>query len=872
MEVLLLAAVVISPWPFGSVEPPAEASLYALVAVLLVLWGVRMILDGEFRWQHCPVAFCLSSLFLLAFVQTIPLSTEVLERLSPPTARLYALLLPTPLEQIADADEDTAASGFPLSFYPAGTRRAALRLLAVTLVFCVVRNNLASVASLRRLSAVAVMNGAMLSILGIVHLFSARPGYVYWNLQTGGTVFGPFICRNHFPFYVNMCLGLGLGLLLSLKTRTSPGGHQRQRWSLRQLQEMVHELLSHPWAPWVTLALGLCAAGTLFSLSRGGMLTLFATILVCLALAWRIGGRSALVSAQSLALLFGALLSLSVAYWFGYDQITARAESLLTKDASEETRLPMWLRGLRIAWDFPVLGTGQGTFQYIEPLYRTDAAEEAFYFDHAHNEYIEALAEGGVIRLALSLFGIALLWRFGLRALRRYRGSSSAGLIWGALFALCTLVIHSMVDFGVHVPAITLLAAVVAAQLCGRGDGAGAPQAATAPGGRSAREEDRAPLRWGGLAPYAAAFTLLALGLILCGSGWSYYVTHQLREAAYALKDRKDRESIIQQAVYLDAASRLNQDFAHLEVSRARAYSRLFDEFQRQGAKLNQLWGISQLILDSAANPGVATLPPLMFSERWRQMTLTVSGREIGRHNLVAAARAYLHARNSCPLFEEPHRALVRYLDVLKGADKRENYLARAKLLAPGVPLVWYHCGLDEMDEDGPQAMKTWRHCLELSDTYLPQIIDESKYRFSAAQIRTEILPRRPSQLFVAALRLYPAEVEDYEELRKPFLDDALSLLQQSGEKLDYNDRLAKAKILRLLERHEEAIPAYKAALVLKPREIGVRLELADYLFQREQLGDAEKEVRKVRHQEPRNQAALQLLGKIDERKLRKGS
>ena len=85
-------------------------------------------------------------------------------------------------------------------------------------LFAAVRNNLASVAVLRRLCIVAIVNGALLSLFGLVQFCTSPRDNLYWRIAvTNGAVFGPFVNRDHFAFYINLCIGLGLGLLLSLR-------------------------------------------------------------------------------------------------------------------------------------------------------------------------------------------------------------------------------------------------------------------------------------------------------------------------------------------------------------------------------------------------------------------------------------------------------------------------------------------------------------------------------------------------------------------------------------------------------------------------------------------------------------------------------
>src|SRR5205085_12586683 len=121
--------------------------------------------------------------------------------------------------------------------------------------------------------------------------------------------------------------------------------------------------------------------------------------------------------------------------------------------------------------DFGLLGSGYGTLGYVEPLarrgnYIIGNNVTFLYVDHAHNDYLEALIEGGVPRLALTLGLVWFLVRFGHRALDRH-GNRTPGLFaFGALVGVLAVAFHSLVDFGLFTPAVALLAAVVAAHLC----------------------------------------------------------------------------------------------------------------------------------------------------------------------------------------------------------------------------------------------------------------------------------------------------------------------------------------------------------------------------------------------------------------------
>jgi tetratricopeptide (TPR) repeat protein len=825
--------------------------------VLLALWGLRMILEREFRWHHCPVALCLGGLFFLGIVQTIPLPHGVLAVLSPTTAQLYERLLPLQQESVRGMPAAASASppGATLSLYPAATRRATLRVLAVLLVFACVRNNLASSACLRRLSIVALSNGALLSLFGVVQQLSSGPHLLYWSLKSYGLVFGPFICRNHFPFYVNMSLGLGLGLLLSLQVSARPVARGRSARPWEGLRDMVRDLLQHPLAPWVALGLGLCLTGTLFSLSRGGFLAFLGAAILCLVLKSCRSGSSTLLNTQTGAVLLGLALAFAVAIWFGYDRIVNRLSTILGNEVLD-SRYHIWGRSLNSVPDFPLLGSGLGTFQYVEALHRTDGSEANLVYENAHNDYIEALIEGGVVELALCLTAIFLLARFGLRALLRYERTPREGLVWGALFATATVAIHSFGDFGLHIPAIALLITVLSAQLCGLGDGTRPTNGlATSEG---ATDPERAPLRGRGIAPYAAAAVLVALGLVLCGSGWATYVTYRLREAAADLSERTDLGSLVLRAAYLDVATRLNPDFAHLEVRCAQAHTRLYDEMVKDVRRTDLLLGVGQLVLDSASSPGAGTVSPLLLGGAARQRFIEAGRVVAERLHLVPALQSYLRARNACPLMEEPHRALAQHIEVLDHADTRAAYLERAKFLASGIPLVWFQCGRLEVDTDPQQALASWRHSLELAPQFLEPILDECKDRFTSQQILDGLLPDNATVLLHAACYLFRDDA-DVEE-RKPFLERSLHALAQQPGALNDEDIRTKALSYRYLGRTQDAVAAYGVLLSRQPRDVRLRLSFAWYLYQQQRYEEARRELLVILTQQPRHTEAQALL------------
>src|SRR5262249_31657560 len=157
----------------------------------------------------------LAALFLLGMWQVTPLPRDLMATVSPRTAELREQLLPAEPEEFPGGEGDAIKFPDPtISLYPEASKRVVVQVLAVLVVFVAVLNNCATVATLQRLSIVAVVNGALLAVFALVQFFTSPSDTLYWTYPSLGQVFGPFICRTHYCFYVNMCLALGLGLLM----------------------------------------------------------------------------------------------------------------------------------------------------------------------------------------------------------------------------------------------------------------------------------------------------------------------------------------------------------------------------------------------------------------------------------------------------------------------------------------------------------------------------------------------------------------------------------------------------------------------------------------------------------------------------------
>jgi len=163
-------------------------------------------------------------------------------------------------------------------------------------------------------------------------------------------------------------------------------------------------------------------------------------------------------------LVLVAILAVSA---IGVQQVLQRFHDYKALDVSVGKRASMRHDTWHIFLDHPVLGTGLGTLQMVFPPY--ESFYDAKVVNHAHNDYVEALAETGVAGGLCCLWFIVVLFFESVRGLKELGTSFGAALNLSGLVGCCGLLVHSLVDFNLHIPANALLFCVAAHLATARG-------------------------------------------------------------------------------------------------------------------------------------------------------------------------------------------------------------------------------------------------------------------------------------------------------------------------------------------------------------------------------------------------------------------
>ena len=391
-RVVLLATLLAAPWAFGAVEAWAWASMAALAVLALFLWGMGCVQQGALKLTWSPLYWPACAFLLLAGVQL----------------------------------------GVPLTFDQMATREALLKL-TTDLIFFFLAGQLFSAQvergkAIRQFGGVVTIFAFTLSLFAILQFLTSQR-LIYWSVKSSGWIFGPYVNHNHYGGLMEMLIPISIAYFLS-----------------RPAQDPLRAILG--------FALLFPIGSLLLSGSRGAFISLLVEVLI---LGWILIRRSPASSRRSLATLgvLGILAAGSVFWWIDSGDVANRLASIIALNQRPEAglgdRLVVARDSLRIIRDHPWLGTGLGSFEVAFPFYQSSACDSLW--DHAHNDYVEALAETGLIGGLLVISALTLFFRLAFGHVGARLRHRAGWIQLGAAIGCCGLFVHSFVDFNLHIPA-----------------------------------------------------------------------------------------------------------------------------------------------------------------------------------------------------------------------------------------------------------------------------------------------------------------------------------------------------------------------------------------------------------------------------------
>ena len=447
---LLFAAAL----PAGSVQPAAQLALRlaALGLFASTLFGPR---GRRFPFRLLPGA-ALAGVALLGLLQSCSWPAGVVAAISPEHLQLRRQAAALAGGEPGLSGPQAGPRAVPLSLDAYASRSAALSwlanaaLLVVALVGGRKRRH-------RRWLLAALVGAAVVQIgLGLWRLeTSSTGGLLAVALRPVGRLRGTYANPNHLSLLLEIALAAVAAWawveLARLRRRATARG---------LLRGLLPPLI------WLTLFAGVVLTG-----SRAGLAAALAGTAVQLAalpLAGR-GRRAAPIAALALVLVLVALAGLGGREIRRYATVSIYESNLRSRLLVLEPSLELWK-------DFPLTGTGLGTFQDAFPLV-APAALGSELWNRAHNDPLELLVTGGLVGLGLGLVALAALLGPIWRRLRDGPELEDRAVGLAAVGALGAAGLHELLDFGLVIPANALALLVVLGAAAAAPDDPSAPLA-----------------------------------------------------------------------------------------------------------------------------------------------------------------------------------------------------------------------------------------------------------------------------------------------------------------------------------------------------------------------------------------------------------
>src|SRR5487761_1178582 len=309
----------------------------------------------------------------------------------------------------------TLQLAFGATAYPFLTGVALLKISACSLLFFLTGQAFLNPRDLRFLAWFLMSFAFAVAVFGIAQNFTSH-AVLYWvrPLTGGGNPFGPYVNRNDFAGLMELLAPIGLSLMVFR-------GVRREQMPFVGILTVV---------PIVALAL---------TASRGGITSFIFEVGLLAVVVYAQRARKS----QAIPVAIVLLAALIAVGW-----LTANRRITMIEGA--------W----RVFLAHPVYGSGLGTLVAVYPRYEPDY--DGRIVDHAHYDYVEALAETGIAGGICGLAFFFLLFREVRARLSEEQSALSQGSHVAALTGCAGLMVHSLVDFNLHIPANGLMFLVLA--------------------------------------------------------------------------------------------------------------------------------------------------------------------------------------------------------------------------------------------------------------------------------------------------------------------------------------------------------------------------------------------------------------------------
>ena len=429
---LFLFTLFFAPLAFGTTERWSMITVELLIALTGLFYFFPHSREKPIYYR---VPGFLPLLLLLGwmFFQTLPLPLPVVRVIAPHIFQTYQPGLDLPGLRSLD-------NWIPLTVNRKATLLELFRVSSYAFFYLVTVQLLTR--SRRLLITIKAVSGLAFCIafLSVLQRITA-PETLFWlrKLTEGKTAFGPWVYKNHYAGFMVILCPLVLSQFLL---------HRPPLERVETLREKILTFFSENGvAVYLFWGFGsiVILASIFLTQSRGGIISIICGVLLFFFLVGRHQGK--LGKLPLLFLLTGLLI---IVGWYSWEPILERFSIIIDSGTGElkDDRLLIWADTLKIIAAFSFTGSGFGTFVDIFPGYKT--LPDDLLYDHAHNDFLELLTDGGLLAGVMSLWFILSVLKAGYRQIRLRKDSVSVFLAIGAFSGLVGLLVYSIFDFNLH--------------------------------------------------------------------------------------------------------------------------------------------------------------------------------------------------------------------------------------------------------------------------------------------------------------------------------------------------------------------------------------------------------------------------------------
>lgn len=365
-------------------------------------------------------------LFADLILQLIPLPPFLLAILSPARADL--------LHDLTSAGIHVTTA--PLSVAPSLSLLYLFSFAGYLLTFLLIRELCwRSSSGCWRMAIPLIVIGSLESLLGIIQNFRGSPG---------SEVTGTYTNRDHFSSFLEMILPLAVVYGLVLLRRGREQGGLSIRGALA---------VAFVWGAAATIFVAI-----VYSLSRAGFLAAVITLLFILSLCIQVRGSCILNPARLATLL---LILLAMLIFLPTNMLLNRFGSMTAPtDVEGDARFPIWKQTIPLILKFPVFGCGLGGYE--SAFLRYQQTNNNFGVQFAHNDYLQYLAELGIVGFSLLAVCAGSIVSETTRAVFESENSEKRLLAVASAGSILAIALHSMVEFDTYIPANAMTLAWIA--------------------------------------------------------------------------------------------------------------------------------------------------------------------------------------------------------------------------------------------------------------------------------------------------------------------------------------------------------------------------------------------------------------------------